>query len=259
MQSFRSRLVEVEKTLGTSFRNRLFLLRALTHSSYVHEHPEHPTEDYEQFEFFGDALLQLSATEYLMDRFPMASEKLLTDCRSALVRNTTLAIIAEELSLHQHALFGRGQIKSFQMTQGVSVRVKACLLEAVIAAIRFDQGLEATHAWIKRVLLSRTDQILSEDFIPCEILRHTAWKRFGVYPDYKEKPIQPASTVKIAHVTYMVGSLRLATASGENPLKARSMAALRSLELIKGLRADRRAEILDLTGVDPDSQIPHRR
>ncbi|MBP7134687.1 ribonuclease III family protein [Patescibacteria group bacterium] len=250
MELFQGRLAEVEQVLGISFRNQLLLLRALTHSSYVSEHPQHPTGDYEQLEFLGDAILQLQVTEYLIDRFPLASEGHLTDCRSALVKNATLAVISDELNLHLYVLFGNAQLKEFQADQEMSWRLKACLLEAIIAAIYFDQGSEVTRTWIKTFLLSRSDEILSYYVAPCEILRLTILKRFGVEPRYKVKPLSEGSERAGVQATYTIGSLQLATVVEEDIRRAKSTAALRSLEIIKDWGSDCRTEILEVAGIN---------
>lgn len=105
--SFNARDIEpasdLSRRLGLSFSNLALLTRALTHRSYVNEHPE-AVEDNERLEFLGDAVLDFIVGAWVYHRFPEMPEGNLTKMRSALVRNEQLAKFARKLDLGRFGL-----------------------------------------------------------------------------------------------------------------------------------------------------------
>jgi ribonuclease-3 len=141
-----SRLVAL---VGAPLPDRWTALSALTHKSYVNEHRDEGWEDNERLEFLGDAVIDLVVSEYLMSRFPLAREGDLSKLRAAVVDEAGLAAMGRALGLGELLRLGRGE----ELTGG---REKASLLadtlEAVIAAVFLDGGLEAAHALVDRFL-----------------------------------------------------------------------------------------------------------
>jgi len=145
--------VEVlEAAIGHSFQNREFLLRALTHTSHAYE-KSLPLGDNEQLEFLGDAILGFLVSEHLIDRFPSYREGRLSVLKNFLVSASHLHDVAQKLSLGEYLLLGRGE----EMSGG---RVKKGLLadavEALIASIYLDGGLEAARRFVVTQILSDT-------------------------------------------------------------------------------------------------------
>ncbi|MGG6297782.1 ribonuclease III [Leptolyngbya sp. AN02str] len=140
----RERLAELLKRLP--FRNALLLSRALTHRSYIFEHPTETEGDNEQLEFLGDSVLGFLAGDYLCRRFPGRSEQELTLRRSSLVDNAQLAEFSKELNLGQWILLGNGE----ELTGG---RTKPSLLsnifEAVIGAYYLDSDIESVRELVE--------------------------------------------------------------------------------------------------------------
>src|SRR4030081_2010598 len=94
---------------GYRFRDPALLATALTHSSYLHEHPDENLEDFERLEFLGDAVVDLVIGETLYRRHPDATEGELTAMRAQLVSGPPLALIAQQLGLPDRARLGRGE------------------------------------------------------------------------------------------------------------------------------------------------------
>jgi ribonuclease III len=138
----------LEAAIGHVFRDRELLHRALTHKSRVHEQPgEIPSAgDNEQLEFLGDAILGFVVSACLVRRFPSAPEGRLSKLKAHLVSATRLHEVAQSLALGDFLFLGRGE----EMSGG---RAKKALLsdamEALIAAIYLDGGLEAARALIE--------------------------------------------------------------------------------------------------------------
>lgn len=134
-----------ESLLGFRFRDPSLFRRALVHRSYCNEHGLDATESYERLEFLGDAVLELTVSAHLYRHFPGADEGQLTKARSWLVRGEALAQVARRWGLGERLLVGRGVEASGGRDQD---SVLAAAVEAVIAAIYLDQGMEAAREFI---------------------------------------------------------------------------------------------------------------
>ena len=134
---------------GYRFKDESLLDNALTHSSYLHEHPEEAARDFERLEFLGDAVVDLVVGEELYRRFPDASEGELTALRATLVSSAALADVGRRLELPQRARLGRGE----QDTGGRKrAGLAASLYESVVGAIYIEGGLDAARAVVHRTM-----------------------------------------------------------------------------------------------------------
>lgn len=91
----------IERILDYTFKDRTYLLQALTHASYP---TNRITGSYQQLEFVGDAVLDFLISAYIYEQNPTMSPGQLTDLRSALVNNITLACILVRHGLHLYIL-----------------------------------------------------------------------------------------------------------------------------------------------------------
>jgi ribonuclease-3 len=89
------------------FQNYSLFERALTHRSYVNEHP-HEKEHNERLEFLGDAVLNFLSGEFLYKRYRNKPEGELTPLRSVLVDEKQLAKFAVQLNLGNQLRLGKG-------------------------------------------------------------------------------------------------------------------------------------------------------
>jgi ribonuclease-3 len=136
------------------FRRPDLLTWALTHRSLAYEtNPEtlpDPGSDNEQLEFVGDAVLGLAVAESLFRRFPGSREGELTRLRASLVSRRHLGEVAARINLGDLLRLGRGEEQS-------GGRQKTALLanaiEAVIAALYLDGGLDAARSFIEKYII----------------------------------------------------------------------------------------------------------
>ncbi|AYV65977.1 ribonuclease III [Niallia circulans] len=146
------KMKELQDKLGIHFTNEKLLKQAFTHSSYVNEHRRKPHEDNERLEFLGDAVLELTVSKFLFNKFPMMSEGELTKLRAAIVCEPSLVSFANELSFGKYVLLGKGE----EMTGG---RTRPALLadvfEAFIGALYLDQGLDSVVAFLEEVIFPK--------------------------------------------------------------------------------------------------------
>ena len=134
---------------GYRFKDARLLETALTHGSYVHEHPGEDVADLERLEFLGDAVVDLVVAEELFQRFPGAPEGELTTLRARIVSRDALAAVATRLGLPGRARLGVGEESS-----GGRARpgLGASLLESVMGAIYLEAGFEVARDAILRAL-----------------------------------------------------------------------------------------------------------
>jgi ribonuclease-3 len=141
---------------GYTFADDELVETALTHSSYLHEHPEGAARDFERLEFLGDAVVDLVVGEELYRRFPDATEGELTSLRASLVSSAPLATIARSLGLPERAHLGRGE----EETGGRSrVGLAASLYESFIGAIYVEAGFERARSMVLETMGGALDAI----------------------------------------------------------------------------------------------------
>jgi ribonuclease III len=137
-----------EQTLGHSFRDQALLDQALTHKSHVNEAKYKHLKHNERLEFLGDAVLTLIISEHLAAIFPESTEGDLSKLKARLVSEVSLAAAARRLDLGVLIRLGRGE----ELTQGrEKPSILANTLEAVVAAIYLDGGLELARTFVLRI------------------------------------------------------------------------------------------------------------
>ena len=150
--------------LGFQFRDPSLLERAFVHRSYCNEHELEASESYERMEFLGDAVLGLVISDLLYQQFPEADEGQLTKARASLVKGRVLAGVARRLGLGEMLKVGHGVEASGDRDKD---KVLAATLEAVIAAVYLDQGLEAARQFVSRHMSAELTDI-SQRKVPPE-------------------------------------------------------------------------------------------
>lgn len=133
-------VVKAEKLLGYSFKNDKLLEMALTHSSVA----DVGHESYERLEFFGDRILGLVLSAWLYKAFKSADQGELTNRFHALARGEYLAGICVKLGLQKCLLHEKGA-----STLAEQPSVQADIIEAVIAALYLDGGLNVAQKFIE--------------------------------------------------------------------------------------------------------------
>jgi ribonuclease-3 len=135
-------LHQLQHKLGYQFRNPDYLQRALTHRSADSMHNE-------RLEFLGDAVLGFIIADHLYQQLHQIREGQLTRMRSHLVKGETLADIGRQLALGTVLRLGQGERHSGG-TERTSILSDA--VEAIIAAVYLDGGLNAARDLIQRLL-----------------------------------------------------------------------------------------------------------
>ncbi|WP_416826876.1 ribonuclease III [Ectobacillus polymachus] len=152
---YREAFKKFQSQIGIEFTNEKLLIQAFTHSSYVNEHRKKPHEDNERLEFLGDAVLELTVSQYLFQKYPTMSEGELTKLRASIVCEPSLVQFANELSFGEFVLLGKGE----EMTGG---RERPALLadvfEAFIGALYLDQGLAVVWNFLTEIVYPKINE-----------------------------------------------------------------------------------------------------
>ncbi|HZL44895.1 MAG TPA: ribonuclease III [Opitutaceae bacterium] len=138
-------LDHLQRCLGYTFREPALLLRALTHPSYLQDHPEARPGN-QRLEFLGDSVLQLALSEALFQLFPEEREGPLSQRRSALAKGRFLSLLAGELTLDTALRLGQSE----EQTGG---RQRASILEDALEAVVGAIYLDSDFATARRAVL----------------------------------------------------------------------------------------------------------
>lgn len=139
------KLQHLQKKLGYDFRQLDYLRQALTHRSAG-------ARNNERLEFLGDAILGFEVAEILYRSHPGATEGQLSRARSQLVKRETLANVARQLDLSEYLILGSGELASGGQNRG---SILSDAVEAIIAAVYMDGGIDQARALVRRVLDER--------------------------------------------------------------------------------------------------------
>ena len=139
-----------EETIGYRFADRSLFDRALTHRSWLAEQSRSSRGDNEQLEFLGDSVLGFLVSEALFAAYPGSSEGQLSQAKSQLVCANHLHACANILGLGQFLHLGRGEERNGGRHRKTLL---ANALEATIAAIFLDGGIEPARTFVQRHVL----------------------------------------------------------------------------------------------------------
>lgn len=133
---------EIEKSINYNFKDKSLLETALTHTSYANENN---VASYEKLEFLGDSILEFISSKYLYNKYQNLTEGELTKVRAQVVCEDSLKEIAKKHKFYDYILVN----KSEKINGGnKKSAILADCVEAVIAAIYFDGGLERAEKFI---------------------------------------------------------------------------------------------------------------
>ncbi len=141
----------LQKNIGYHFQDKSLLVHALSHSSYANEHGGEKGDSNERLEFLGDAVLELTSSDYLFHLYDQKPEGELTKLRASLVCEPTLAFCAREIGLDKAILLGKGE----ELTGGRERdSIVSDAMEALIGAIYLDGGLTSAKDFIMKFVLN---------------------------------------------------------------------------------------------------------
>lgn len=146
-------ICKFEKIIDYKFKNKEYILEALTHSSYSNENKKYNFN--ERLEFLGDSVLSIVVSDYLFNNEKELPEGELTKLRASIVCEESLSEVANKINLGEYMLLGKGE----EATGGRErISILADAFEAVIAAIYQDGTIEDA----KKFILNNMEYLISD-------------------------------------------------------------------------------------------------
>lgn len=207
------------RQLGHVFKQPQLLQRALTHRSFAPDHNE-------RLEFLGDSILGCVIAKYLYSSFPHLSEGELSRLRSSLVREETLATLAQQLDLGSHLRFGEGERKSGGFRRP---SILADAIEALFGAVFLDSGYAAAENAVLNLFVpyvAKVDiQTLGKD--AKTMLQEYLQSKHIPLPAYSVVATQGEAHAQSFEVECVVSALKISTRGvGNSRRNAEQQAAL---------------------------------
>jgi len=135
-------LEKLEQSIGYTFKNKELLKKALTHTSYAYERK---VESNEKLEFLGDSILEFISSKYLYKNYPKLKEGEMTKVRAEVVCEASLHQVAKRHNFSDFLYTGKSE---YACHGNKKPAILADSVEAVIAAIYFDGGLDKAEKFI---------------------------------------------------------------------------------------------------------------
>ena len=137
-------LFSFTESLGLSFDDYRLLNLAFTHTSYANE-CKGKVDNNERLEFLGDSVLGMVTAEYLFSSFTWFHEGEFSKIKSVVVSEESLSEVALSLHFDRYILVGRGEKSQNGMMKKA---ILADAMEAVIASLYLDQGIESARKFV---------------------------------------------------------------------------------------------------------------
>ena len=218
----------LKEKFDISFKNEALLIEAMTHSSYANEHKEMKGIYNERIEFLGDAVLELTISDWLFRQFPHFQEGQLTKLRAQIVCEDSLSLLAKECSLNEYLLLGKGETLS-------GGREKPAILcdvfEAFIGALYLDKGVNEVQRFLNLVVIPKIKNGRYELITDFKTeLQEYLQQNGPVHIRYELVKEEGPSHDKIFTVQLIVDGKKYKTASGKTKKAAEQMAAKLTME-----------------------------
>ena len=226
-----SALLQLQQRLGYSFRDPALLARAVTHPSWLQDHPGEATSN-QRLEFLGDAVLQLLLTEALFQLYPADREGQLSQRRASLTKGVFLAQLAREIGLDACLRLGGSE-----ETGGGRTRASALedALEAVFGALFLDSDLPTVRRVVLGLYGSLPDRLALETADnPKGRLQELVQPHHGNDAlRYEVTRTEGADHARAYEVAVFLHDRQLGTGRGSSKKLAEEAAALAALETLK--------------------------
>ena len=223
---------EIEDIIEYTFKNKLLLVQAFKHRSYLTLNNEESVNSNERLEFLGDAVLDLIVTEHLYNVFPTEKEGDLSKKKSILVSRQVLGNITESLNLGNYILINKGEEKTGGRTRLSNL---ANLFEAILGAIYLDGGLKNASSFVEKFLSVKREEVLARTKYfnyKSSLLEFSQAKGWGI-PIYQVVAESGPDHDKYFEVLVTADDQWKATGKGRSKKKAEQMAAKNVLKKIK--------------------------
>ncbi|MGF1540525.1 MAG: ribonuclease III [Pleurocapsa sp.] len=180
--------------------DRILYERALTHRSYLNEHPEVRGNN-ERLEFLGDAVLGFLIGEMLYKLYPTMNEAQMTHLRSRLVDERQLSQIGGNLGLGKLIRLGKGAEKDGGRTNPSLLNDA---FEAIVGAYFLDAGIDGVRDYILPIFIPLVKQLVNNSTDSSPHYDHHSQRSSTTFIDSKNRFQQWALSHHNKHPTYQI-------------------------------------------------------
>ena len=219
-------LHQLEERLGYRFNDPELLRGALYHSSYANEHRSMGIASNERLEFLGDAVLGFVSADFLYRKHSDLPEGELTRIRAALVCEESLHEVAQSLELGRGEESGGGRRRPSILADAV---------EAVLAAVYLDGGIDKARALIHRILLDKEqEEVVESRRRDCKTeLQELVQRKPNQVLHYEPVSESGPDHAKVFAVAVTLNGQVIGLGSGHSKKEAEQSAARAALEQMK--------------------------
>jgi ribonuclease-3 len=217
-------------SLKNFFKDKDLLTQALTHKSWVNEHPgERGTN--ERMEFLGDAVLEFLVSKELYSRFPNKEEGYLTALRANLVNTENLYRVAQKLGVGEALFLSKGEEEGKGRE---NPSLLADTVEAIIGALFMDQGIEAASEFIRQNIIVEIPEKVSGPLKDAKSRLQEHFQSKGLAaPRYKVVTEEGPDHNKKFVVEVVISGKVYGRGEGKSKSVAEQKAALSSLNMVQ--------------------------
>lgn len=216
----------IEIKVGYQFKDASLIDLAFRHASVT----DARVKSNERLEFLGDAVLGLIVCQRIYEKFPHLLEGEMTKIKSSVVSRTSCAEIGKQINIEEHLAIGKGMKTQAALPSSLG----AAAVEAIIAAIYIDGGIEPVRNFLLPLLEPRIDAAAEsghqENFK--SILQQFAQQRLTTTPDYVVLGSRGPDHAKQFHVCVEIGGKRYEPSWGASKKIAEQGAALNALQAL---------------------------
>ena len=217
-----------QKIIQYQFNNIGLLKNVLTHSSYANEKKTGNYKDNERLEFLGDAVLELTSSEFIYTGNPDMNEGKMTRLRASIVCEPTLAMCARQIHLQEYIMLGKGEDLTGGRTRDSII---SDALEALIGAIYLDGGFANAKEFIHRFVLNDLEN--KQLFYDSKTILQEVVQAHGLEVEYELTGEEGPEHDKKFHVIAKAGDLFVVKGTGHTKKAAQQQAAYNALLHLK--------------------------
>lgn len=222
-------LTALEQKIGYEFKDKDLLKKALIHSSYANEKHLPKYECNERLEFLGDAVLEVTSSDFLYKEHSTMPEGELTKLRASIVCEPTLAFCARQIDLGNYLFLGKGENATGGRNRD---SVVSDAMEALIGAIYLDGGFTNAKEFIDRFILNDLEN-KKLFFDSKTILQEKVQAGFSEKLSYQVLSEEGPDHNKVFHVGVFIGEKMYGTGQGRGKKAAEQNAAYQTLLMMQ--------------------------
>lgn len=226
-----NQLQQLEKLLKIKFVDIQKLNQALIHRSYLNENKNLQLTSNERYEFLGDAVLELWASNHLFTRFPQFNEGNLTNLRALLVCTTCLAEIAKNIGLGDFVFLSKGEINN---DGRLNQSILADTFESIVGAIYLDQGWPMVDKFLSHFLIPKVDELAKQEVFKDDksLFQEIAQAKQGITPHYITLSESGPDHKKIFEVAVYIDKQLIAKGKGPSKQSAQEDASRKATKIL---------------------------